>query len=72
MHGGHETLARKRSTSLSLELAVLAYLDKLAEEQDRTRSQMVNFVVKQFAAQNGVSIAPVRAQPQRAQSHADV
>jgi predicted transcriptional regulator len=47
------TRRRTRSTGVTLELAVLAYLRELAEKEDRNRSFCINKIVREHAERNG-------------------
>ena len=51
-----------RSTGVSLEIAVLDYLRRLAERQDRDRSFCINQIVREHAERNGQPLGqPVEA-----------
>lgn len=50
--------SRKPTVSSTLDPAVIEYLDKLAAEQERTRSQMINLIIKEHASRNGYPIPP--------------
>lgn len=47
------TVARKLATSVTFDPEVLNYLDAVAQEEERTRSQVINRIVKEHASQNG-------------------
>ena len=47
---------RKRPTGVTLEYPVRDYLDQLARKEDRTRSLVINRVVKDHASRNGNGI----------------
>lgn len=47
--------ARKIHTGISLDEDVLTYLDQLAARDQRTRSFIINTIVRDHAKRNGVS-----------------
>lgn len=49
-------MARKLATSVTFDPEVIDYLDAVAREQERTRSQVINRIVKEHASQNGKTI----------------
>ena len=49
-------MARKKCTGISLDKEVIDYLDTLAVEEDRTRSQMIARIVKEHAERKGKPI----------------
>ena len=46
------------TSGVNFEPEVLAYLEKLCEEDDRTRSYVVNKIIKDHAARNKEDILP--------------
>jgi len=42
-------MAKKIQTGVTLKPEVIAYLDQIAREQERTRSQVINRIVKDYA-----------------------
>lgn len=55
--GSLETVAGKgKHTSVSFDPAVLNLIDQLAEREDRNRSQMINVLIKRYAAKEGISL----------------
>lgn len=53
----------KAQTGVSLDVEVLKYLDRLAEEDDRDRSYIINRIVREHAASNGTPIPVIRKSP---------
>ncbi len=47
-----------RSTGVSLELAVLDYLSRLAEQEERDRSFCINQIVREHAERHGHPLGP--------------
>lgn len=48
-----DTLPRKLATSVTFDPEVIGYLDTVARQEERTRSQVINRIVKEHASQNG-------------------
>ncbi len=53
----------KRSTGVTLDLAVLDYLRMLAETEDRDRSSCINRIIREHAERNGHPLPPARPLP---------
>lgn len=51
-----DTVARKLATSVTFDPEVIDYLDTVADQEERTRSQVINRIVKDHALQNGKPI----------------
>lgn len=49
-------VAKKIQTGVTLEAEVIEYLDTIAAREERTRSQVINRIVKEHAARNGTPI----------------
>lgn len=49
-------MARKLATSVTFDPEVIGYLDAVADQEERTRSQVINRIVKEHALQNGKPI----------------
>lgn len=47
---------KRRVTGVALEEAVIAYLDRLADEEERDRSYFINRIVREHAERNGDAI----------------
>ena len=47
---------RKQQVTITLDPEVVAYIDRIAYEDERTRSQVLNRMVKSFATDKGVSM----------------
>lgn len=51
-------MPRKFSTSFTFDPPLISYLDTLAKEQERTRSQVLSRIIREHAARNGQPIHP--------------
>jgi len=58
------TVPRKLATSVTFDPEVVDYLDAVAHQEERTRSQVINRIVKEHALQNGRPVE-TRLQPVR-------
>lgn len=47
---------KTKSAGVSLEVPVLEYLDRLADQQDRTRSFVINLIIREHADRHGTPI----------------
>lgn len=50
--GSITAVPRKLATSVTFEPEVIAYLDYLAKQEERTRSQVINRIIKKHASQH--------------------
>ena len=51
-------VARKLATSVTFDPEVVQYVDTIARKEERTRSQVINRIIKKHAQQNGGLISP--------------
>ncbi len=58
-------VARKLATSVTFEPGVVEYLDAIAEQEERTRSQVINRIVKEHAQKNGTTLLSEKARANR-------
>jgi predicted DNA-binding protein len=47
----------KKATSVTLETEVIAYIDELALRDDRTRSYVLNAIIREHALKNGKTLS---------------
>lgn len=45
------------TTGISLDPAVLNFVDQIAAEQERSRSKVINLIIRQYAATHGTPIS---------------
>jgi len=49
-------MSKKVQTGVTLEPEVIQYLDQIARAEERTRSQVINRIVKDFARRQGTPV----------------
>ena len=50
-----------KPAGVTFEAGVLDYLEQLSDQEDRSRSWLINRIVKEHAAKNGIQIEPFKA-----------
>lgn len=51
-------MAKKKQIAATLDEDVLTYLERLAAQEERSRSQLINRIIKDHAAKNGAPLSP--------------
>ncbi len=58
-------MSRKVQTGVTLDRPVIEYLDQIAKEEERTRSMVINRIVKDHAKRQGTPVDSNNGEPQR-------
>ena len=58
-------MSRKVGTGVTLDRPVIQYLDQIAREEERSRSQVINRIVKDHAKRQGTPVGSNNGEPQR-------
>ena len=59
------TMSRKVQTGVTLDRPVIEYPDQIAKEEERTRSMVINRIVKDHAKRQGTPVGSNNGEPQR-------